>query len=470
MKKFKFQLLTILFLSSLANSEMIQIEDKSGVTFDTETKLLWQDNFDNINVMAVEKDWQGAIDYCENLSLAGFDDWKLPDIDTLKALYPKKDMLIGNYWSSSPNPDDSDYALVFDFTNGYEAAGDKTYSTYVRCVRAGKVFETLSLSSFREILKTTSEEPISQKLYFVQTNDIEYFGTIDDLAYKIEKKTLYPKKYYLNSCNEGNILSCEKLCVLGDAKLCNEIGMENNDIELLQKGCELKNAESCENVGLFYENGENQDFFKAAEYHQKACDGGIIESCHRVGILYSNDVALEPDYEKAVYYYQKACEGKHFESCFKLGYLYDLGETITQDYQKAFQFYEKACNGDMFVACVNLGVLYQNGEGVKQDYGKAMQYYQKSCNDKSSVGCNYLGLMYQSGFGVKKDLLKAADLYKTSCKADDEVGCSRYGRMFEYGYGVKRNKLTALAYYKKSCDLGYAEGCKQYDDLQISLK
>ncbi|TDI45836.1 MAG: DUF1566 domain-containing protein [Acidobacteria bacterium] len=32
-------------------------------------------------------DWHGAKAYCENLGLAGYGDWLLPDIDSLAALY-----------------------------------------------------------------------------------------------------------------------------------------------------------------------------------------------------------------------------------------------------------------------------------------------------------------------------------------------------------------------------------------------
>ena len=41
----------------------------------------------------MKKKWQEAIVYCENLKLGGYDDWKLPNKDTLKALFPKKDNL-----------------------------------------------------------------------------------------------------------------------------------------------------------------------------------------------------------------------------------------------------------------------------------------------------------------------------------------------------------------------------------------
>jgi len=45
-----------------------------------------------------------AVRYCRNLTYAGYSDWRLPDIDTLKAQYSQRSLFSGVnwlYWSST---------------------------------------------------------------------------------------------------------------------------------------------------------------------------------------------------------------------------------------------------------------------------------------------------------------------------------------------------------------------------------
>jgi hypothetical protein len=177
---------------TLANGEMLQIEGKSGVTLDTETGLFWQDNY---YTKTVKKDWQGAIDYCENLKLAGFDDWKLPDKDSLKALYLKKDGLQNvctdnRYWSSSPVVYNSNWAWFVNFSYGYDNSDLKHDDLLVRCVRDSN-FDSLTLSLFLQLLKTSNQTEKSivlsssrvseSALFLVKKDDKNYFGTQNEL-------------------------------------------------------------------------------------------------------------------------------------------------------------------------------------------------------------------------------------------------------------------------------------------------
>ncbi|MCX6074114.1 MAG: DUF1566 domain-containing protein [Campylobacterales bacterium] len=125
-------LLSLTLITILANAEMIRIDNKE-VVIDTDTELMWQDSND---AKTVRKKWQDSINYCENLSFAGFNDWRLPDKETLNALYPNKEYLTNvvneAYWSSSRG--------VFEvgFYDGYVLASTRNSNYYVRCVRSMK--------------------------------------------------------------------------------------------------------------------------------------------------------------------------------------------------------------------------------------------------------------------------------------------------------------------------------------------
>ena len=110
-----------------------------------EGNLMWQDDNDAATVI---EDWQGAIDYCQNLNLAGHSDWRLPSFDELRTIVDKnnhpaiksefKNTASDVYWSSTPVAGNSYYAWGIYFDGGYESSYDKDANVYVRCVRDSK--------------------------------------------------------------------------------------------------------------------------------------------------------------------------------------------------------------------------------------------------------------------------------------------------------------------------------------------
>jgi len=113
------------------------------IVTDNETSLQWQDN------ESAYKTWQSAIDYCENLTLGSYEDWRLPNINELTSLVddskfnPSIDTVFlytasNYYWSSTTNASVSGNAWFVLFSYGYQGSNRKSYNDYVRCVRAGQ--------------------------------------------------------------------------------------------------------------------------------------------------------------------------------------------------------------------------------------------------------------------------------------------------------------------------------------------
>jgi len=113
-----------------------------GTVTDNVTGLMWQQEDDDTN-----KTWFEAIDYCEDLTLAGHEDWRLPDNFEIHALVdysrylPTIDTITfpgtetDYYWSSSPhnNPQIA-WRLSFRYAGLY-TYGKYSLGGYARCVR-----------------------------------------------------------------------------------------------------------------------------------------------------------------------------------------------------------------------------------------------------------------------------------------------------------------------------------------------
>ena len=120
--------------------------DNGDTVTDTKTGLMW------LKESHGTVDWEAAINYCETLSSANHDDWRLPNRNELQSLvdYSKSKPAIdtalfpdthsSNYWSSTTQAFLTTQAWFVNFDSGlldYYDKSDTFYSYYVRPVRGG---------------------------------------------------------------------------------------------------------------------------------------------------------------------------------------------------------------------------------------------------------------------------------------------------------------------------------------------
>ena len=117
---------------------------KSGnIVIDGTTGLQWQDD------AVYSLTWTAAIEHCEDLSLDGHSDWRLPNLNELTSIVDdtKHNPCIDNavfqntassvYWSSTALVRYPSFAWYVSFRGGSQYySKTKTSSYYVRCVRA----------------------------------------------------------------------------------------------------------------------------------------------------------------------------------------------------------------------------------------------------------------------------------------------------------------------------------------------
>ncbi|WP_027186517.1 DUF1566 domain-containing protein [Desulfovibrio inopinatus] len=125
-------------------------EVNGSVVLDTITNLMWPQK----ETTSSRKDWEGALAYCEDLTLDGYSDWRLPNINELESLLdltretgidPTFETPTGQYWSSTTSPvnptsslyPNKGYAYDLSFGSGQIWYFYKFSEFYVRCVRSG---------------------------------------------------------------------------------------------------------------------------------------------------------------------------------------------------------------------------------------------------------------------------------------------------------------------------------------------
>jgi len=122
------------------------IDTGDGTITDNITGLMWQKD-----EAPGKYNWQQALYYCENLTLAGYADWRLPNINELQSIFDySRDVPIidtalfhvtrgAEYWSSTSGSRFAGAAL--SFTLGGNTLGDMSKASnfyYVRAVRGGQ--------------------------------------------------------------------------------------------------------------------------------------------------------------------------------------------------------------------------------------------------------------------------------------------------------------------------------------------
>lgn len=123
-----------------SKKEYYQSQQLRNVTIDTKNHLMWQDDKESITLRLP---FDKAKEYCHDLVVQGFEDWRLPIVkeafillDNKNKTYTKsliKNSRIGRYWVK---PIRKDKYMYMNFNSNYRSTGSTTEGrNFVRCVR-----------------------------------------------------------------------------------------------------------------------------------------------------------------------------------------------------------------------------------------------------------------------------------------------------------------------------------------------
>lgn len=137
-------IMCILFFFSFSFSELLTRDSSSEVVKDYINNLMWTDNESSSSLQLNHKE---ALAHCENLTHAGYSNWRLPDIKEFQTVVDKtnrktyinvafKNSMKSGYWAYQAHFRTFwYYADYMNFISGTPYFDNRNVTKYVRCVR-----------------------------------------------------------------------------------------------------------------------------------------------------------------------------------------------------------------------------------------------------------------------------------------------------------------------------------------------
>ena len=315
--------------------------------------------------------------------------------------------------------------------------------------------------------KTSSEKNINNETSEKVTPDVE-----------VKKKKNHKKLYWgigivavvaLSVCAYLAYLypnQNELLCFLNQGDKCYAAGLdyqkgtdtikidENKALKYLEKGCELDNAESCENLGFYFgEENEKRNLEKSFKYSKKACQLDNVKGCFIIGSMYFYGIGATLDHNKANEYIDKCCKlsplfctkiAKDILEENKSPKESKLTEFKKEDNPFEYSLLEKACKYQDGEGCFEIGMNFDS-----ENSEKSSEWFFKGCEFDSATSCT---LISSACFIYKnyKDAVKYAD---KACLLGDGKGCLIVGEIYFKGLSVSKNLKKSDEYLEKACSL-----------------
>ncbi len=129
----------------------------NGTVTDTQTELMWAKCAHGLGGVACSSgsasvhNWEEALDLANSRIAAGYDNWRLPNINELRSIvegrcyYPAINLTVfpetpvdSYFWSASPRAGNADSAWGVNFYNGNSYGSYRGLSKHVRLVRSGQ--------------------------------------------------------------------------------------------------------------------------------------------------------------------------------------------------------------------------------------------------------------------------------------------------------------------------------------------
>lgn len=134
-----------IFASQIVADDRFSRDHRDRVVINSETNQMWQDDEDSKNLTMSQIE---AKNYCKNLKLAGYDNWRLPDDKEVRTIINAssrsntsiykafKNVASNHYWTSQVQTiDKKSVGKAISFNSGAWYTSEVEHKYNVRCVR-----------------------------------------------------------------------------------------------------------------------------------------------------------------------------------------------------------------------------------------------------------------------------------------------------------------------------------------------
>lgn len=272
--------------------------------------------------------------------------------------------------------------------------------------------------------------------------------------------------YYLLACDRGRALGCSTAAAMvreGRAYA----PIPELAYQTAQKGCALRDGDSCAAVALHIYRGDAvpADKPRAKAMWDTGCAAARDDNCRlKAGALFyeSEDAA---DQAAAIELYRTACAAKQGWGCSGLADAYARGRGIAKNDAQAAATARTGClnaGGNTILACA-IHARYLSVTGNPADHKTASGLLTRACLARVGEACNDAGLMGKRnppGSGLAT--WEVARSFRDGCDIDYGPACGNLGQLYAEGFDkIGRNSAYAVALYDKGCRLGDAASCNR---------
>ena len=163
------------------------------------------------------------------------------------------------------------------------------------------------------------------------------------------------ERLFLRSCRENGVQSaCRGLYHVRDER--GQVKLDDRPyIEASARLCLEGEAPLCNEIGVLLETSDRP---LANFMYQRACDGGVATGCTNLATAYREGLSVARNLARSAELSALACEMGSAVGCMTAGYAYSTGEGVKRDQREAVRYSDMGCQMGDGNACWNLFAIY----------------------------------------------------------------------------------------------------------------